>query len=514
MQPIIEETPDLFKSVLPDDCSDEDKERHSIEAKKVVNALKSGKDVEIRNAVIEGDFILESEIIKGTVTIERTNFRDPVDCSYTTFKHLLNLNGSTFEADADFYWATFKKGVSFKKSTFEKGKADFGRTRIEGDAGFTEAVFEQMVIFNGTQIEGAAFFGTTTFKGKAIFTGAQIGNQAIFDGAIFKQRVSFNGAQIEKSAFFRPATFEGKVRPVAFEGETDFMSSRVVCNAEFTLAQFKEKVFFIGALFKADILFDGTVFEKDVNFQNTSFRTCFFERPLHVPWPEEYEEIPQTQFNGKIDLRGCTYERIYPTGIWKELMDRLETYDCQPFTQLEETFRKAGEDKLANNVYYKRKIREAAQIKIWDMKHPLKIWKWAQPFPLIWMGNRFLWLCTKYGLQPWRILLASIIIVVLGSLIFQIDTSIELKQNSEQITIAKIFYDVTSDKSVPHGLCDGFWLSVKFFLPVEIPFGSEWKPSSKTFLRIKFSTYATILKLLGWVLVPVGVAGLTGILKR
>jgi len=60
------------------------------------------------------------------------------------------------------------------------------------------------------------------------------------------------------------------------------------------------------------------------------------------------------------------------------------------------------------------------------------------------------------------------------------------------------------------GFWDGFWVSVRHFLPVEIPAGARWKPRSNSV----FEVFATLLKLAGWILVPVGLAGLTGILKR
>jgi hypothetical protein len=79
-------------------------------------------------------------------------------------------------------------------------------------------------------------------------------------------------------------------------------------------------------------------------------------------------------------------------------------------------------------------------------------------------------------------------------------------------------------KEVILNFWDGFWVSTRHFLPVEIPAGAQWKPTSNTLWTIKigqwgdmsmtFETFATLLKLAGWILVPVGLAGLTGILKR
>ncbi|MGR3310882.1 MAG: pentapeptide repeat-containing protein, partial [Candidatus Brocadiales bacterium] len=132
MQPIKEEeTPLLLRYIVPDSYSDEEKERYPITAEKVVKALKDKKAVEIINAVIEGDFNLESEDIKGKVTIERTTFKGPVDCSYATFKQVLKLNGSKFEVDANFTAATAEKDFFLDNATF-RGAANFLDLTVTG----------------------------------------------------------------------------------------------------------------------------------------------------------------------------------------------------------------------------------------------------------------------------------------------------------------------------------------------------------------------------------------------
>ena len=63
---------------------------------------------------------------------------------------------------------------------------------------------------------------------------------------------------------------------------------------------------------------------------------------------------------------------------------------------------------------------------------------------------------------------------------------------------------------------EAFWVSLNIFLPIEIPSGANWKASSLIipYFGIKFTTFATFLNLAGWILVPVGVAGISGLLKR
>src|SRR5574341_2302105 len=95
-------TPKLLRYILPDDCSDEDKEANAIAAEEIVEAIKGGKNIEIINSVIRGPLILKSVIVEGEVTIERVKIKGPVNSSYASFKHVLNLIHSTFQTDANF----------------------------------------------------------------------------------------------------------------------------------------------------------------------------------------------------------------------------------------------------------------------------------------------------------------------------------------------------------------------------------------------------------------------------
>jgi len=288
-------------------------------------------------------------------------------------------------------------------------------------------------------------------------------------------------------------------------------------------------------------------------------------------------------------------------------MEHLGPYDRQPFTQLEETFRQAGKDKLADDVYYMRKCREYTEniairkyLFSWDCvpgdddeklkkfleddfdigwtenaeirksddgktlsiskdekrseiildaikkKATLKIsdgrtiylnvkkkhcklniyrtwgawlhsalrkqgsWRALLQTALrklsAWLLDRFLFLLTGYGVRLNRLLFAVVFILMLGTFIFQFEGAVTLDIQPHSL--------MSSHASLPGW--DAFWVSLNTFLPIEIPSGADWKPSSQIIpvLGIKFTTFATLLDLAGWILVPVGVAGIAGLLKR
>jgi DNA-binding transcriptional ArsR family regulator len=271
---------------------------------------------------------------------EKLNIYNP-----TTFVDEADFGSARIGGTAEFQEATFTEraifngaqigGVFFDPATFE-AEANFVSARIGSNAEFQGAEFKQLATFNRAQIEESAFFNQATFWGEANFVSAQIGSRAKFIGAEFKQQAKFNSAKIEGDALFKSAIFED---------EADFVSARIGSTAHFTGAEFKQQAIFNSAQIERESHFEGTVFANDVSFQDSSLKTVF--------WGE-----PNVQFNKNIDLRGCIYDRIQPITFWKQLMEHLGPYDRQPFTQLEETFRRAGKDKLADDVYYKRKCQE------------------------------------------------------------------------------------------------------------------------------------------------------------
>jgi hypothetical protein len=81
--PAKEITDHLLKYFLPDDSRDTEKKSNPITAEEVaeevMNAIKRGKAVEIKSAIIKGRFILKGVTDEGDVSIQRTKFTDAID---------------------------------------------------------------------------------------------------------------------------------------------------------------------------------------------------------------------------------------------------------------------------------------------------------------------------------------------------------------------------------------------------------------------------------------------------
>ena len=101
----------LMKFELPDDASDELKDQNALFAEQIAQAMREGEDIEIKNAIIAGDFILNADRITGRFTIKSSKFTGRVDWSYSVFSWVMYLEGCEFEGDAVFDSAKFCQDV-------------------------------------------------------------------------------------------------------------------------------------------------------------------------------------------------------------------------------------------------------------------------------------------------------------------------------------------------------------------------------------------------------------------
>ena len=473
--------------------------------------------------------------IKESAFFKSATFNVEADFGYAQIGSNAEFTRALFKESASFDSAKIEEGAFFNPATFE-GEANFTHARIGTNAEFIGALFEKSAFFNNSQIEGMAVFDLTTFEGKAGFRNARIGSDAGFSGVVFKEQAIFYGSQIEGSILFNSAYLFnwdeilddnneefieflklncaiGLVTPEiekSVDGATIKVTTKnnqivLILNNEksnvilttdnktdefiakmknsklniYKSTTFGGEASFTRARIDRDAHFNGTIFGNNVSFQDTFFGTIFFGEP-------------EVQFQAKIDLRGCTYNRIHPVSFWKQLMECLNPYDRQPFTQLEETFRRAGRDQLADNVHYEQKSREFTE--------NITIQKFG-----VWLLDRFLWLLTGYGVRPLYLLRAIAPIIVIGTAIFQLQGAVQLDIQPH--------YMISTQATL--SLYEAFWVSLNTFLPIEIPSGADWIPSSQIIpgLGLKFTTFATFSSLAGWILVPVGVAAISGLLK-
>ncbi len=183
-----------------------------IEADKIPRiyaAIREGRDVDIRFAVIEGDIYTElaglekdadgKAIISGRITIRESEingttefrgvkFEQETGFALTCFRGIADFEGATFGHIAKFSGSTFEAGVSFRKANFKR-TAMFAGTRFKESAPWAANLYADYREARSEKVD----FSRASFKTIANFTEAGFG-EAIFITARFEQAAAFTGA--------------------------------------------------------------------------------------------------------------------------------------------------------------------------------------------------------------------------------------------------------------------------------------------------------------------------------
>jgi len=458
-------------------------------------------DADFEGVVFRGEAKFSSAHCGGTLTFKTAQMHGPAEFDGISVGEELNFEGARFlpaAARADFEKASVKSSLFFSRAQFHNG-ASFEGMKVEG------AVAQ----FNQVQFSMPTSFAATSFSGSCEFRDARFlpGSRPLFDGAHFDRSCSFDQAEFADGVRCRAVGFKGEAtfQGTSFQATSDFSISHFEDIARFDsklaegghaavpAAQFRGTTCFEHVRFDSDARFDDVQFHDLVVFRETAFRVVYFSSTGRVG--------NQPQMGGAVDLTGCIYNRI--RADWKSLLDAVHKYELlsyasynrQPYAQLEKTYRAAGLDRDADDIYLTRRRVEGKRLKIRQ-----------QPFA--WLLDRTYWALANYGVRPRRLLVCAALAVVLGVLIFRLPGSVTAKKDPSSPETCP----VTSQNSLR--TTDAIRLSVRYFLPVDITLVSPCAASTNYYYRVKFEDCAVLLHLLGWILVPVGIASLAGTLRR
>ena len=107
-----------------------------------------------------------------------------------------------------------------------------------------------------------------------------------------------------------------------------------------------------------------------------------------------------------------------------------------------------------------------------------------------------------------RLALLTVTLLVLGCWVFQPNDSVIVKDRSDT--------EADEHRRVAWSTWDAAAASVHHFLPVDVPLGARYLPADRSSARLaglSVSMLASTLKLAGFILIPVAVAALAGLLR-
>lgn len=329
---------------------------------------------------------------------------------------------------------------------------------------FEHSTFHKAAKFYNMKAKDAAVFQSVVFEGGVSFASANIASNFEMHHAKFNNRreqAVFNSIKVGHTAFFYKAIFEGPV---------DFVSASIVANFEADEAEFRSRqhpVKFNRIKVGGSAYFRNAILGGGVDFRYAD---------LHLL------SVSPPKIEGPFDMRGMTYKYIdagrSDQGTPYDLLElaKRSPYTADVYRALEEFFAKQGRRDDADRVFVAGKQRER--------REHLRNWSWLSSSLLDLIG---------YGRYPSHVAYLCALIVAFGATVFS-STKMELQRTD---TTPRIY--------------NRFWYSLGLFLPVvNLESDKVWKPKAEqTFLR----TYMRIHILLGWILVPLFLAALNGLIK-
>jgi uncharacterized protein YjbI with pentapeptide repeats len=426
---------------------------------------------------------------RSGVLISGAIFEEPIDLRNAHIPFEVYLGNCQFMGAVSLIHASFAGSIVFDDSTF-KAAADFSSIKIGHDFSIRNAVFEGPVNFELADITRnfLAFRAKFQNKEKANFMRVKIGSLAVFSETVFEGMAQFLFADIsflladearfeskdEAADFTGIKADEAIFSKAVFEGLVQFRLAEIAKNFQADEAKFRNKD--KGALFNDIKVGDGA------SFYDAVFAGPAVFKYADIAWLDLSSTFPPS-VAPQLDMEGMNYKYIRAANKEPESHRALlrladaSAYRADVYRNLEEFFARQGYRGDADRAFIAGKRHERREA----LSRPA------------WIGSWLLDWLVGYGRRPWQAGIPCAVLVALGCVLFS-----PKKMEPQKPEDAPRAYS-------------RFWYSLGLFLPfVDLQADKVWKPKAdQIFLR----NYMRVHILLGWILIPLVLAALTGLIK-
>ncbi len=450
--------------------------------------------VRFSGAIFDDPFELSNARVPFDVWMVRCEFRKPVNFARTVFSGIAMFDGSVFQEDANF--DSVKVGhIAFLRDTIFEGLANFNSANTAWQFDAKRAHFKNGALFNGMKVGQVAFFHDAVFDGPVDFRLADIGNNFEANGAKFtnKDTTAWFAMKCGRKGYFWEARFAG---PISFV-DSNF--------SDLFIGNEKSKG---GSISSLDLT--RCAIERQLKIQNTEIGDLIAPS-MRVKGPASFVDIAVTHSADfsygdftTVDLARSSWpvdpKRFHIQGIsykyaradlnderesHKKLLQlaRQSAFTTDVYRNLEDLFSRQGYRSDADAAFIAGKQRERDEY-------------FRSGEYLRWFGSLMIDGLVGYGRRPWRASILCALLIAFGCFVFRCD----------RMELQKPDKDAKAERQY-----NRFWYSLGLFLPfVNLQADNVWKPKKDfTFLR----HYMRVHILLGWILIPIVLAALTGFIK-
>lgn len=359
----------------------------------------------------------------------------------------------------------------------------FSNCRFDSDVNFSQGVLAKNVILDGSIFNGFIRFVFTEVKGylsarntqfnnateRADFNNLRVSGDVFLDGAIFKGPVSFVGSNIG-------GTLQGEGSKFNDTKEGENFASMTIGEHVFLRK---------GTIFEGSVLFKNSDIEGNFDVTNTRFNSKEGKVDFSSMTVGKNVLFTDTVFMSTPDFTSMAF-RDMDAKSWEGLLSSIRESGFRPdvYTNLEAYYRRAGYIEIAKRIHIEGKRHERRSMSI--LKQPLEyVWNWVQD------------VTSGYGQRLSRALIWSACFILVGVFVFRHEEGMETQK--EEL------------KERCRGTYRPFWYSLALFLPiVSLEDAKVWAPKLH---RRKARLYMRVHIILGYLLIPIGLAAWTGIIR-
>jgi len=381
---------------------------------------------------------------------------------------LAHFSEAKFSGPVTFISAAVAGDFDGNLAEFRNGnqEADFNSFKVGGHVFFKEAKFSGPVNFASMNITGNFKADETNFKGNTTFSGMQVGGRASFI------ETAFAGDLVMKDA---------KFLHLSIQGPKEKVKTNSIPLLDLSRAEIK------GGLQIQDLIVQRMMATSIKVLGPTVLRNLTIEDELSLEYSTFLNvsllDVSRPKSEKSMRINGMTYQYISAgdkKDSWKHLLELVNgsSYDANNYTNLEAFFRRQGYPSQADEVFIEHKRQERKKF--------LSGIRWFWSFLLEYF--------VGHGRKPERALLWGGFFIMMGYFIFRRKEGMELRRREE---------------TSPH--YNAMWYSLDLFIPlVRLQVADLWMPRrDRWFAR----NYAHFHKILGNIMIPFGIAAVTGIIK-
>ena len=442
---------------------------------------KVGSAMLFPKAEFQGPMSFEGASIGGSAIFDNAQFHLGVTGQRAVVGDQLRFNDATFHSpDRDVNLNGLKaRGVFLRGATFY-GALNAGYAELALNLECARARFlgidKKIELFN-LKVGSRLNLPEADFGGPVDISEADVGGNLILAGSKFRRMLSGRSMKVVGDLVCDGAEFD--------EGAV-FNIERAVVGGTFTLrrAWMRGPAGLGRCRFSRNVLLDSARFEGSLDFSGTSIGGTLHLYPESVDQRGDPASLPMTA-----DIRGLTYDRtdLDMEDRWRQwiaLRRGPGTFDPDPYLALERSLRKAGREDLADRVHYDFRRAEGRYLTnhaLRDRRYDKVVWNW------------FMRWTVGYGVRGYRLIYWTVAIFLMTWALIAIGHARGLLSPPPKDPTATFF---------------ALRQTVNALLPKVLSGGDPWTSAGW------LSAAEVVAAILTWILVPLAVAQLGGVLKK